>query len=311
MKPAIERLTTCVPNLAALVSSAVYPIHATVADRASVNNLVEDLRYMANPNTLSMRLPCAAHIAGTAQGKALNSVGGDVSGMISCSLYMCSGAQVQEFRQYIAVVLKERAAIFDCPPPGPSDPRSVYREHVLDLCIPAVDDASLKRRLALSKNFTGDITQRRVEVHVPGGSAAIDFDEWASESANILLLAEIVAFPVNAGSIRFLRFGNTLCYRFFIACWRRLEGDGWEAAAGTRWSISLLIGRWPHRMMKRRARQNNSWLRMILRVALKPLRIHPLLGLLSTVASGVLGSNLSCPILPTVLSLLLFVLQSR
>ena len=94
--------------------------------------------------------------------------------------------------------------IFDCPPPGPSDPRSVYREHVLDLCIPAVGDASLKRRLALSKNFTGDITKRRVEVHVPGGSAAIDFDEWASESAKLLLPREIVAFPVNARSIRFL-----------------------------------------------------------------------------------------------------------
>ena len=98
-------------------NSLAFHTNIFTMDRASANDLA--LKGMVGADDMdvpTLRLPCNAHIADTAQGRAYGTIIGDISGCIALSLYLqCSGA-VTSFRQELAAVIRQSVEVCDAVP---------------------------------------------------------------------------------------------------------------------------------------------------------------------------------------------------
>ena len=86
--------------------------------------------------------------------------------------------------------------ILDCDRPAPDDARVVYREALLDLCLPQTP-AGRKRADELRLLLTGDLQSSVIEYH---SRHRVDRKVWASRVATALLPDAVPVFLASAGA---------------------------------------------------------------------------------------------------------------
>jgi hypothetical protein len=145
-----------IPLLKSVQSLFPNQFGCTTADRAAPNDKCE-ATLGADLSQARLRLPCAAHIASTAQGRAFAPVDGIISGAIACSLAQQPTKSPQKLRREIAMVLYESCTVCSGPPPSDDAPERVHLAAVLDLCL-STSEHGLQRRLVLWQCLTGDTT---------------------------------------------------------------------------------------------------------------------------------------------------------
>ena len=146
------------------------------------------------PDISRLRLPCAAHITSTVQGKCFGVVDSDIAGAISCSLAARPGGSSRLLRQQIVTVLVASCRPRDAHRPPSSDNRMKHRDNILDLALSDHIHGNVKRKARLQLLLTGDITQDYIDWFVPG-VASPDVEKWAKELAYELYPTMIPVFP--------------------------------------------------------------------------------------------------------------------
>ena len=151
---------------------------AATADRASANDRCE-AAMAAEEAQDRLRLPCAAHIASTAQGRAFGPVDGIISGAIACSLAQQPSQAPQKLRREIAVVLFRSCVVCSDPFPADDAPEMHRFRAVLDMCLPS-SQQGLQRRMVLWNCLTGDTATEKVRWHFQAdGEQVPDKTKWA------------------------------------------------------------------------------------------------------------------------------------
>ena len=171
----------------------VFACDVSCADRASANNVAEDLTYAETTDVARARFPCYAHIAATSQGRGLSSCSDDITGLISASLQMRSAGATTEFRNCIVqVLLSAINDVLDAAPLPPDAECNVYLAAFLRATMPGTDEG-FRRGKELSRLLMSDIREPGIVLRVPG--TMLDRSEWAHAVANNLLPAGIKIFP--------------------------------------------------------------------------------------------------------------------
>ena len=168
-------------------SFSAYECDISSADRAAANDRAENGMY-ATSGCDRLRFPCYAHIASTAQARAMCACAQTITGVIHLSLCQKPAGAIDEFRVCIQRVLVESAVILDSEPLPESHAVSQQLIAVLRACLPSTDSGH--RRFALLKRLlSGDINSDTVVIRISGESAIQNFDlkQWAHDVSLALL----------------------------------------------------------------------------------------------------------------------------
>lgn len=189
---------TAIPLLGSLVEESrdAFVADVSACDRASANNVCEDASAI-DSGRARLRMPCFAHVAATAQGRAFQAVQVELDGIICLGIVMRgNGGSAVELRDCIAKVLVSRfVGIVDAPPRGPEHPETLYKRDLLRQCLPVTDEGRMRFQY-LMRELTGDIREHTITLKIVGGSAAaFDIQAWARSIAESLLPSAIETFP--------------------------------------------------------------------------------------------------------------------
>lgn len=132
--------------------------------------------HAGRPRLISL---CAVHALSTIQGRVYGTQPNMISGLIATSLAMKTAGATRIFRLALQRILKASVKVHQQPPPGPDDPRRVYRDAVL-----AVVHPTASQRLVLEACFNGDWASESIDWFSPEGG---DVEHWAAQAAQALL----------------------------------------------------------------------------------------------------------------------------
>ena len=181
------------------------------ADRASPNDRSEEARYYQS-EVPRLRLPCAAHICATCQGRAFGTVSEDIAGIVAFSRSLRESAGVVTFREKIQEELDEFVRVSPLPPPQAGSPCSRRREAVMDLACPVAGAGTklkqtIRRRFLLATFFTGAWDSDDIVFHAGSAAGVLGFNKkkWAVHASHALFPSII---PIQANGVS--RWCNTV-----------------------------------------------------------------------------------------------------
>ena len=106
-------------------------------DRAEGNLLSCSSRAAEDPTSPFMRPNgCVAHCISTGQGRAFGPVSSVISGTIACSLAQKPTGSPSKLFDQVCLTIFWNSKVYDAAPPLPGDKVAIYRDGVLDLCLP-------------------------------------------------------------------------------------------------------------------------------------------------------------------------------
>ena len=173
---------------------------AFTLDRDGANNRA--VKGIEGEQTPTMRLPCFVHIASTSEGRALNSVDADITGVIGLSLTQKSLGEYDKFKDALAAVIKQSVRPHLGRPPPDFHPDMQLRNKLLDLALPLHPPGSgltsqqplMRRRFELKSLLTGNILLEQIDVWMPG-PCPLDIDAYSQRLAKALFPDIIELFP--------------------------------------------------------------------------------------------------------------------
>ena len=128
-------------------------------DRAEGNLRSCSSRAAEDPTSLFMRPNgCVAHCISTGQGRVFGPVNSVISGTIACSLAQEPTGSPSKLFDQVCLTIYWNPKVYDAAPPLPGDPVAIYRDSVLDLCLPDTPQGRAIR-LELQLRLTSDIQQ--------------------------------------------------------------------------------------------------------------------------------------------------------
>jgi hypothetical protein len=176
---------------------------------------------------------CEGHRVHTVQGKVYDVMNNTISNFIAFALAQTSAGAVDKLRNEIKIVLRSSVTHACAAPPKATDPRSVVRDALLDLC---VDDPV--RKFKLEVLITSATGEHDIIYYSPLKAVDVDLDKWADELSWLLLPRKTKLFRRQrwVSSLSSVKEGVLLANVFAV-----LE------RAGGRW-INVLQGKTPGRM---------------------------------------------------------------
>jgi hypothetical protein len=147
------------------VQRSQHAFEVSTTDSASSNIRFERYEDLAEQGLKRFRKPCEVHFLSRVAFTVYVPIANIISGMQACVLAMKQGGATYKARECLMTCLLGGVKILPCEPPGPSDPRHVYRKRVLDLSLDPKRLRDRQRRIVLEANLTGDWQQWDIQWH--------------------------------------------------------------------------------------------------------------------------------------------------
>lgn len=185
-----------IPMLEPLLESFKLRCRTANCDSAESNMKYQRFEACQDLRALCFTIRCRVHILSTIQGKAYLPCGWAISGLIALALAMQPSGAVFKLRRILEQHLRDNVVVFASEPPGPTDPRTVRRDALLQVCLGGPGSGKpreQKRRLVLETLCNGDWSAKAVQYYTL--EPAPDLEAWSQRVARALLPEALALFP--------------------------------------------------------------------------------------------------------------------